>query len=166
MTIKERLLGPRHYDAMEPWPLKGEAQELLESMEQFAARQLLPLRRALVSGLRRMSPEESGLPWVPETDIDETAKEYLVSVALPGVEKKDVRVDVAEQTLTIRGERKEEKAAHGHQRQEQPRGAFRRRVRFPAEIKEKDIRASFADGILRIRVPKVKTSLVHNVKIE
>jgi HSP20 family protein len=87
---------------------------------------------------------------------DETA--YHVDIELPGFENKDAEVSLADNVLTICGEReldKEEKEQSYYLR-ERARGAFRRSLSFPIQIDENKVKAAFADGVLSITLPKIK----------
>ena len=83
---------------------------------------------------------------------------YHVDIELPGIEEKDVEASLTDNVLTIRGERKldkEEKEQRYYLR-ERARGAFRRSLSFPIQIDENKVKATSADGVLSITLPKIK----------
>ncbi|MCD9197997.1 Hsp20/alpha crystallin family protein [Aeromicrobium wangtongii] len=89
-------------------------------------------------------------PSVPVEDYTED-DQYVVRAELPGVDPdKDVTVTVEGDVLTIHGERREEKKDKN--RQEHRYGSFTRQVRIPRAAAD-DVKASYADGILEVRVP-------------
>jgi HSP20 family protein len=104
-----------------------------------------------------------GLPeatqWQPCCDIAETEKEIIVEIELPGVERKDVRVEVEDSILRITGERRSAVARRGQQyyRMERSYGRFERQIRLPASVDQAGIRAQFRAGILTVILPKKST---------
>jgi HSP20 family protein len=111
-------------------------------------------RFGLLSG-RRWGQAETAL-FSPEVDIAETDKEVQLVAELPGLDEKDVTVEVDENAVTIRGEKKEEiedKDRHWQQ-VERRYGSFHRVVPLPAEVKTDKARACFKKGVLTIALPK------------
>lgn len=95
---------------------------------------------------------------VPAIDQSEDETAYHVAVELPGIEEKDVEVSLADNVLTIHGERKldKEEKEQSYYLRERARGAFRRSLSFPVQIDENKVKAVFADGVLSITLPKTK----------
>jgi len=114
------------------------------------------------SGFGTPSLRESsgGLAFDVRVDTSEDDKAYHVSAELPGMTEKDVEVTFADNTLTISGEKKEEKEVkeENFHRRERSFGAFRRSFTLPAEVDEAKISASFKDGVMTIDLPKSKTA--------
>jgi len=94
--------------------------------------------------------------WRPAVDIFETETGVVLEVELPGVIKADVSVEVKDNILTIRGERKvgNEGQEENYYRRERAYGSFRRAFNLHYVVKPEKIRARFNDGVLRIEVPK------------
>ncbi len=94
--------------------------------------------------------------WVPAVDIEETEKEYILKADVPGMSKKDVKVNVRDGVLSISGERKMEKKTNKdtYHYQERQYGSFNRTFRLPETIDEDKISAKFNDGILTVTMPK------------
>ncbi|MCM2266481.1 MAG: Hsp20/alpha crystallin family protein [Elusimicrobiales bacterium] len=104
----------------------------------------------------------------PQMDIRETDKAIEVSVALPGVDKKDINLDLTENTLAIsceRREEKEEKGDGGYVRREQSYGRFFRSFTLPAPVKTGEAKAEYKDGALKITMPKQKVSKARQITI-
>lgn len=88
---------------------------------------------------------------------------YVLRAEMPGIDPdKDVELTLSDGSLTIRGERREEKKEKN--RQEFQYGSFSRRIPLPADVDATDISATYTDGVLEVRVP-VKTSAPDAQKI-
>jgi len=92
----------------------------------------------------------------PQVDIVDSEKEIKVSVELPGLDEKDIDVSLSRDTLTISGEKRQEKEDKGknYHRMERSYGAFKRAVPIPCEVKTEAIEATFKNGVLSIVLPK------------
>jgi HSP20 family protein len=101
-----------------------------------------------------------GLALDLRVDTTEDDKAYHVTAELPGMSEKDVEVTFADNTLTISGEKKEEKEVkeENYHRRERSFGSFRRSFALPVEIDEGKIAASFRNGVMTIDLPKSKTA--------
>lgn len=94
--------------------------------------------------------------WHPVVDMYDEDDRIVIKAELPGMEKKDISVEVKDQVLTLRGERnhdnevKEEK----YYRRERTYGKFQRAFSLPADVNSDNITADFKDGLLKIEVPK------------
>lgn len=94
--------------------------------------------------------------WVPRTDIEETDKEILVKADLPGVEPKDVDISVADGTLILRGEKKEEKEEKkkNYRKVERFVGQFYREIPLPTGVEPDKITAACSKGVITVTIPK------------
>ena len=95
--------------------------------------------------------------WNPELDLYETSDAFIVEVDLPGVKEKDVSVHVDEGDLILTGRRvcarvTAQSSFHRHERHE---GQFVRRLRLPASVAQDTVQAVFAEGVLRVTLPKL-----------
>jgi len=92
----------------------------------------------------------------PTLDIEATDKEYTVSVEVPGVEQKDVKIEIANNTLTIRGEKKQEKEEEtgGYYRMERSYGSFQRVLALPEDADQDDVQAKFKNGVLTLTLSR------------
>ncbi len=104
--------------------------------------------------------EEFRRVWTPACDIYETDKEVVVKANLPGVSKDNVEVIVTEDSITIKGQAKEETEVKekNYYRRELSYGAFERVIPLPIAVKSDEAKATFKDGILEIRAPKQEVS--------
>ena len=94
--------------------------------------------------------------WSPAVDIYETEHEIQVQAELPGVERKDIALNLEKNVLTLRGERRFDKETkqENYHRIERAYGGFSRSFSIPAIVDEEKIRAEYKDGILKIALPK------------
>jgi HSP20 family protein len=97
-----------------------------------------------------------GSRWIPPMDLVEDDEHFVVRADLPGVQEKDVNVELEDNVLTISGERKSdtEQRKEGYYRIERAYGAFSRSLTLPEGIDAEGIKASFANGVLEVRIPK------------
>lgn len=99
-------------------------------------------------------PTISSGGFVPLADVEETEDAYLVEVDLPGVQPKDVDVEVSGRRLTVSGERKERERKGIVRGRTRSVGEFRYEVTLPGEIDVDGVEATMADGTLSVRLPK------------
>ena len=105
----------------------------------------------------------------PRTDIYQTETEVIANVELPGIiEKDDVDILVSENALTIKGEMKRdtEKREEDYVRNERYFGSFNRTLSLPVEVSPDNTSASYKNGVLEIRMPKVQPDRRCGVKID
>jgi len=120
--------------------------------------------RLLESFARQMDLEPlfmAGMPlYSPTLDLVENSKGRTVTAELPGLEQKDVEVDLTADSLVLKGEKTQEKEEKGDSfyRKERKFGSFRREIPLPWEIDAAKVKAdaTFKDGVLTVRVPKPK----------
>lgn len=95
---------------------------------------------------------------MPSLDVVDDDKAVRVTVELPGMTDKDVAVTIDDRTLTIRGEKREEKEKKDKDvfRRERAYGSFRRTIDLPGDVDATKIEAKFKDGVLTIDLPKTK----------
>jgi HSP20 family protein len=91
---------------------------------------------------------------VPSVEVKENSKSYTVSVELPGLDEKDVKVLVEDDMLTISGEKKLERTDDKTQYSERSYGSFTRAFTLPADADRNAISARFAKGVLTLEIPK------------
>jgi len=105
--------------------------------------------------------------WRPMTDIYETKDSYMFKVELPGFKKEDIKVEFSGETLTLRGERKQEEETKNENchRLERSYGVFERSFTIPKNVDAKKIEASLKDGILVLTIPKVEEAQTKAIPI-
>jgi HSP20 family protein len=106
--------------------------------------------------------------FAPAVDIEETADEFVFKMDLPGVSQKDVKVNLMGDTLTIRGERKQE-IEHkngGKHRTERIYGSFERSFELGTPVRGDKVNAQYKDGVLVVHVPKAEEAKPREVEIQ
>jgi HSP20 family protein len=102
--------------------------------------------------------EVSQCDWRPVVDIYDSEKAIVINAELPGVTKDTITLDVKENILTLKGERKsdEEVRKENYYRMERCFGTFERAFTLPSTVDPAKITANFKDGILKIEIPKAE----------
>ena len=100
----------------------------------------------------------SRLSYSPLMNVSETESDYLVMMDLPGVEKKDVDVNLSNGILTVSGDRKTSEKGNENNRiwNETAHGTFSRSFQLTSDIVEVKIKAKFKNGVLSITIPKAE----------
>jgi len=98
--------------------------------------------------------------WSPPVDIYETDDALVMKAELPGFSKDDISIEMKENTLVIKGERKrEDEVKEGsYHRTERVYGAFQRSFLLPTTVDQDKVRAAYKDGVLELRLPKVQAA--------
>jgi len=96
-----------------------------------------------------------GARWEPAVNVKETAEKYIISAELPGVDKNDLKVSIRDGVLMLSGQRRGNSEAResGYLRQEQFYGEFQRSFDLPDNVKTKEVKASYKDGLLTVILP-------------
>lgn len=158
--MSAKKTAPRGPDGALAVPVR----EALNTLEQVLAAGWYPARRLLMSRLAELP--QPGLPvWVPEADLEETPVEVVVSFALPGVEKADIRLQATEDCLVVSGTRRGTETPRTL-RAEQPRGEFLRKVPLPCAVKPSGAKASYRNGVLRVTLPRAKAAFGRSIKVD
>ena len=107
---------------------------------------------------RTLGETAGGPAWSPAIDVIEQADAIVVKAELPGMKPEDIDIEVDDNVLTIKGERRfEEKVEDGrYYRLERSYGQFSRSLGLPQGVRADEISASFENGVLEVRVPKAE----------
>jgi HSP20 family protein len=107
---------------------------------------------------------------MPAVDVYEEKDDIVIKAEVPGLSKEDISVQVTDATLTIKGEKKREEATDedDYYCRERSFGSFTRAVDLPCEVKADQVKASFKNGVLEVRMPKTEEAKKRaiTVKIE
>ena len=103
---------------------------------------------------------------VPKVEVKENGKSYNVSVELPGLDEKDVKVLVEDDMLTISGEKKVERTDDKTHYSERSYGSFTRAFTLPADADRNAISARFAKGVLTLEIPKTANPPAQGKQVE
>lgn len=119
-------------------------------------------------GLSFPAVEAPALPALlrPNVDIAETGKDYTISMEVPGVDEKDVRLELSGNTLTISGEKRQEKESKDRNwhRVERSYGSFRRVLSLPEDANTDKTEATFRNGVLTITLPRTTIAKPESVR--
>lgn len=104
----------------------------------------------------------------PKSDISESTEAYHLDIALPGLKKEDINIELQNDRLIVRGERKMEKETSDKKihRLETSYGSFSRTYYLPEQIDKESIDAQFTDGILSLRIPKTEKELSKQIQVK
>lgn len=142
----------------------------------FGKRALTPRTENLSSWLDRVFTDpfgdnlteifQKGL--VPPVNLLETEKAFVVTLEVPGLEEKDINVEVMGNQLVVRGEKKFEEEKKGKEwlRVESQYGAFTRTITLPNNLKYEAVEASLKKGVLTLTFPKVEPTPTTKVRIK
>ena len=105
--------------------------------------------------------------WIPPMDLVESDDHFVLRADLPGLDEKDVKIEVQDKVLTLSGERRFEHEAKkdGFYRVERASGSFSRSLTLPDGVDLDAIAASFDKGVLEIRIPKPEERKPRRVQI-
>jgi len=149
-----RELDQLFEDFVSPMPLRRRVGELFE-----------PFGGGLLSG---GGAAGRAAMFIPEIELVERDKEYLVKVDLPGLRSEDVDVSVEDgNILTIRGERRDEQTreSRGYEYTERSYGSFARSIELPRGVDASKIEAEHNDGVLQLHVPKSEQATARKVPV-
>lgn len=145
---------------MNNWNLFREMDTLRKEMDE--------LFRGLGSG----TVETAFLPGVgthryPRINLGEDQENYILEALLPGVDEKDLELSITGNTLTLSGERGEEKATDGQtwHRRERGFGKFLRTIELPSDIDGKKVSAEYKNGVLTVVLAKAESAKPQKISI-
>ena len=141
----------------------------LERSDPF--REIDTLQRQLNRLFDRMLPtdggERVGFNFVPAAELEETEEALHLRLEIPGIDPKDINVEVTSESVSITGERKSETTTEreGYTRSEFRYGRFQRIIPLPAMVQNEQVQAEYKDGILRLTLPKAEPERHKAVKV-
>ena len=92
---------------------------------------------------------------MPKVEVKENGKAYTVNIELPGLDEKDIKVQVEDDVLTVAGEKKIERTEEKTHYTERSYGSFTRAFTLPSDTDRDGISAYFAKGVLKLEIPKL-----------
>ena len=104
----------------------------------------------------------------PVVDLFEEKDDIVVKAEIPGIEKNNIEVNLADHTLTIKGEKKKEEEIkeENYYRAERSYGSFVRTLGLPKDVHTDKVKATFKNGILEVRLPKTEEAKAKEVKVK
>jgi HSP20 family protein len=131
--------------------------------------ELTTLRNRMDRLWSRMTEEEPALAnWSPTSDVIETKDDIVIKAELPGIDAKDVDVQIENGVLSIQGQRNAEKETedNGFRRIERAYGSFFRSFVLPPNVEAEQIAATFVNGVLEVRMPKKEEAKPRAIKVD
>lgn len=112
------------------------------------------------------APQQEGR-WSPAVDIYETESSFVLLAEVPGMEESDLDIEIADNVISIKGNRKQEsgRAEETVHCLERIHGPFKRTFTLPNDVLQDKVKATLKLGLLRVILPKSKIP-THGVKIE
>jgi len=106
--------------------------------------------------------------WVPSVDVEETYDAYELQAELPGMKREDIKLEVVDDVVTIKGERKQESESDGkgYHRVERRYGLFERSFRIPDGFEHDKVKADYQDGVLHVSLPKCETAKPKRIEVK
>jgi len=104
----------------------------------------------------------------PSVDLSETDEALQLRMDVPGIKPEEINIEVSGDTIRISGEHAEEKEEKGKtfHRLERRTGSFARALTLPAAVKENQVSAEVADGVLTITLPKTEVSKPQKITVK
>jgi HSP20 family protein len=116
----------------------------------------------------RAPAARNGFDFAPAVDVEESDDAIVLRADLPGVSEKDVKVSLLGDTLTLRGERNLEKQRDekGTYRIERFSGSFERTFTLGVPVRADQVKATYKDGVLEIRLPKAEEARTREIQVQ
>jgi len=121
-----------------------------------------------LAGARPGRGEQPAFAFNPSCEVSESKSGYLVRFDLPGLAKEQLKIDLHDGTLTVSGERKEEKKEEDRRRHlaEVSYGAFSRSFSFPVQVDAERVEAKYENGVLSVTVPKSEATRARQISVK
>jgi HSP20 family protein len=116
----------------------------------------------------RHDGEMSAWNWQPVVDVYDNDDNIILKAELPGLDKKDIEIDVKDRILTLKGERASdhEVKEDNYVRRERFFGRFERMFTLPADVDPEKIKADYKDGVLKIDIPKPEARKPRQITVQ
>lgn len=117
---------------------------------------------------RGESPDLFQSNWMPSVDISENADSLTIHAEVPGMSKKDVKISIQDNILTISGQKKleREKKEQNYHLVERTQGEFTRSFTLPSRVDSNNVKAEIKDGVLEIELPKTPEAKAREIEIQ
>ncbi|MBN2184451.1 MAG: Hsp20/alpha crystallin family protein [Candidatus Krumholzibacteriota bacterium] len=108
------------------------------------------------------------ISWMPKVNVKELDDRFELTAEIPGMEKEELSIEVQENLMTIRGEKKTEEKAENEKMHicEVSYGKFERSFRLPENTRLEDVDAEYKNGVLRVSIPKTEPAKPKEIKVK
>jgi HSP20 family protein len=154
MAVPARRTQTVSPQPLQRWEPFREFEQLQEQMDRLMQSVLTP------------TGSGNGGTWIPQADIEETEDAWIIEAEVPGVDRKDVNVELRDSELIISGEIKEKERKGILRRQTRRTGQFEYHVTLPGQSDQEHIEANMHDGVLTVRVPKSETAKPRRIEVK
>jgi HSP20 family protein len=148
-----------------PWKSREMGVDLFDNIEDFQRE----MNRLFDLKLHRpLMPGNGAKLWAPAVDIIDEKDQIRVKADLPGMKREDIEVNLENDILTVRGEKKEEKEVKEKDvvRCERYYGSFHRAFSLPTSVDASKVNAVYKDGVLEITLPKKEGAKPKQIKVD
>ncbi|MGD1714567.1 Hsp20/alpha crystallin family protein [Dapis sp. BLCC M172] len=130
-------------------------------------REIDSLQKEMNRLFETFSDEEKVVKFTPAAEMQETEDTIELKLEVPGLEAKDLDVQVTAEAVAIKGERRQESKteANGMTRSEFRYGSFQRVISLPVRVQNEQVKADYKDGILHLHLPKAEAEKNKVVKV-
>ncbi|WP_413586853.1 Hsp20/alpha crystallin family protein [Bdellovibrio sp. HCB274] len=139
--------------SLSPWSARRPSNDIFSQFEEF-----------FNDVDRGFKPARATMDFSPSVDIEENENAYIVTTDLPGFKKEDIKIEMADNVLTISGERLKE--AGDKKYSERSYGKFQRTFSLPVHVAGDKIEASYKDGVLAVTLPKAEGTKSRSIKVQ
>jgi HSP20 family protein len=124
--------------------------------------------RLMEGAMRGSDLWDGSMDWALPLDVIENDNEFVVKASLPGIKPEDIEVTYHNQTLTIKGELKQEEnlTEEKYHLQERRHGIFSRSITLPSDVNGDAIKADFDNGVLLLSLPKKEEVKAKRINIQ
>jgi HSP20 family protein len=111
---------------------------------------------------------DGGSSWYPAMDLVEEKDHFIVKLEMPGIDPKNVQLNLQGDLLTVTGERKEEHDSKEEKvlKRERTYGSFQRSVQLPYRVQADRVKATYTNGIMTITLPKAEEYVGRQIPVE
>ena len=130
--------------------------------------ELVSLQQEINKAFGSNQNHEDRKGWYPSVDLSETKEAYKVKADIPGLNKEDIDLSFEDKTLTIKGERKDIVSEEGENfyKKEISYGTFQKKIFLSQDVDSDSIKATYANGVLELNIPKSEKTKSKKIVLE
>lgn len=130
--------------------------------------ELVSLQQEINKAFASNQNQDDKRNWYPSVDLSETKEAYKVKADIPGLNKEDIDLSFEDKTLTIKGERKDIVSEEGENfyKKEISYGTFQKKIFLSQDVDPDSIKATYANGVLELNIPKSEKTKSKKIVLE